>query len=457
MAFSNEKTKGVELLEGNPKVAIRKLAFPLIISMIITSVYYIIDAMWISALGADALTGMSFILPLQLLITGIGNGLGSGATAVISKYIGSKDKKLADNGAIHSIFLNLAASLLITVVLVVGLKPILHLMGASGLNLQYGYDYGLIYFLGSAFVIMPTAMYGIFRAEGDANRVMYIMVFCALLNIVLDPIFIFSLNLGIVGASYATILSFLVTLILIVYWMYIKQDTYLKPVLSNFKYNPNIIKEICNVAIPASLEFALLSCFSVIMNTAILAIGNSDAVAVYQVGFRVIGFGFEPLTGLGSALVAVVGAKYGARNFKDIKIAFNYVIKLGTVIGIVITLIFILFSGEISYLFTYTSTSVRLHSQLALFFQIIGLVFITIPLGMAATFLFQGLGRGTAALGLTLLREIVGSVVMPIAVAVIFGLGIAGIWWGHPIGYTVTSFISFILAKNALDKLSHEI
>lgn len=456
MEFNKKKTKGVELLEGDPKLAIRKLSIPLILSMIVTSIYSIIDAMWVSGLGADALTGLSFVIPLQLLLVGIGNGLGAGATAAISKYIGANDDNLADNGAIHSIILNIAISVICTVVLVTVLNPILSLMGASGANLQFGYDYGLVYFLGSILIILPTAMYGIFRAEGDANRVMYTMMICAILNIILDPIFIYSLNLGIVGASYATLLSFFITLVLIAYWMFVKKNTYLKPSFNDFKYDYGILKDICNVAIPASLEFALLSFFAALMNNAILFIGAADDVAVYQIGFRVVGFGFEPLMGLGSALIAVVGAKYGARKFTEIKTSFNYVVKIGTIMGIVITLILLLFANEISYLFTYASTSVRLHNPLIVFFHIVGLSFITIPAGMMATFIFQGLGRGTTSLWLTLLREVVGSVTMPLIMAMPVGLGIAGVWWGHPIGYTLTSIISVIFAYKVINDLINE-
>lgn len=454
MHSNKEKTEGVKLLEGEPKRAIRKLALPLILSMLFTSIYSIVDATWISALGAEALTGVSFVIPLQLLLMGVGVGLGSGATATISKYIGAKNELLADNASVHSIFLDVLVSVIFTIISLWALKPILIMMGASGANLDYACEYGIVYFLGSVLIILPNALYGIFRAEGDANRIMYAMMVCAVLNMVLDPLFIFALGLGIVGASYATLLSFSIILVLIVYWMHIRNDTYLKPSLKCFRKDWAIVKDICNVAIPASLEFALLSLVAAFMNNVILVIGNYDAVAVYEIGFKVISFGFEPLMGLGSALVAVVGANFGAKKYNEIKIAFGYVSKLGTLFGIIVTVVLLLFAGYISYLFTYSSTSVRLHEPLIVFFRIIGLSFIVIPLGFSSAFVFQGLGRGTVSLVLTLVREIVGSMLMPILIATVFGFGVIGIWLGHPIGYGISTIIAYLFAKRAIDELT---
>ena len=137
MVEESENTIGVNILDGDAKVAVRKLSFPLMVSLVIGSLYYIVDAMWISGLGVDALTA----IPLQFIILGIGAGLGSGITAVISKYIGMKNHKLANNASFHSLLLIIIFSVIITLLLLVFMEPLYILIGASGMNLQLALEF----------------------------------------------------------------------------------------------------------------------------------------------------------------------------------------------------------------------------------------------------------------------------------------------------------------------------
>ena len=221
MVEESENTIGVNILDGDAKVAVRKLSFPLMVSLVIGSLYYIVDAMWISGLGVDALTAIGFIIPLQFIILGIGAGLGSGITAVISKYIGMKNHKLANNASFHSLLLIIIFSVIITLLLLVFMEPLYILIGASGMNLQLALEFSRVFFVGSILLIFPQAMYGILRAEGDVKRTMYAMFLSTIINIILDPIFIYQLNMGIAGAAYATLISLLIVCLVIIYWIYI--------------------------------------------------------------------------------------------------------------------------------------------------------------------------------------------------------------------------------------------
>ena len=218
---SNDSSKGLDLMLLNPKKALMKMSIPLIISLIITSFYNLIDAAWVSGLGADALAGVGFFTPIFMILVGFGNGLGSGAAFALSKYLGEDNKIKADNASIHSIFIDVAVSLAITIILLVLLNPILNAMGA-GQTIGYATDYGIIIILGSVFIILSNALYGIFRGEGDTTRPMYAMIVSAILNMVLDPIFIYNLNLGVRGAAFATIISAIFVIIILLYWFYIK-------------------------------------------------------------------------------------------------------------------------------------------------------------------------------------------------------------------------------------------
>lgn len=235
--MERNETNGVNLLRGNPKEAVKKLALPLMLSMMVISLYNIIDSFWVAGLGADQLAAVGFVIPLEFLIISIGTSLGAGITSVVSKYIGEKNDMMADNAAAHSVLLTIFSSVIVTLIFTVFARELLMCVGGRGIALDYALQYGHVYFLASIFVVMPNALYGLLRSEGDTKRTMYVMVLCAIVNMVLDPIFIYTLNMGMFGATLSTIISLAIVLIIMIYWIYIKRDTYLKPALSKFQLN----------------------------------------------------------------------------------------------------------------------------------------------------------------------------------------------------------------------------
>ncbi len=222
--LSNDSSDNVDVMLHNPKKALIKMSIPLIVSLLISSFYNLIDAAWVSGLGADALAGVGFFTPVFMVLVGFGNGLGAGAAFAISKYLGEENKAKADNASIHSIFLDILLSIILTIMLLLLLNPILNSMGA-GSTIGYAADYGNIILIGSIFIILSNALYGIFRGEGDTTRPMYAMVASAILNMILDPIFIYTLNMGVKGAAIATIISSIVVILILLYWFYVKKDT----------------------------------------------------------------------------------------------------------------------------------------------------------------------------------------------------------------------------------------
>ena len=313
----------VEVLLGNPKKALINLSIPLVISLLISSLYNVIDAIWVSGLGADALAGVGFVTPIFMILIGFGNGLGAGSAFAISKYIGENNKQKADNGSIHAILIMVITSIIITAILLLFLKDILIFMGASQ-TLNYAMDYGQIIIFGSIFVILSNALYGIFRGEGDSKRPMYAMIASAVLNMVLDPIFIYTLNLGVKGAAIATLISAFFVILIQFYWFYIKKDTYLKPYLSNFNFKKEISFDIIKVGFPASLQLLNNAFFAAVFSALLAFISSTDSVAVYSTGWRIVTIGTTPILAIGTALISVIAANYGARNYKNIQIYYSF-------------------------------------------------------------------------------------------------------------------------------------
>ena len=447
------ETQGVNLLRGNPKEAIKKLAWPLMLTMIVISLYNIIDSFWIAGLGVDQLAAIGFVIPLEYLIISIGTSLGAGITSVVSKYIGEKNDKMADNAAIHSILLTIFTSILVTIIFTVFARELIICMGGHGIALDYALQYGHIYFLASIFVVMPEALYGLLSSEGDNKRTMYVLLLCAAINMILDPIFIYTLNMGMFGAAIATILSLAIVLVIIIYWIYVKKDTYVKPTLDKFHYNKDIIIDILKVAVPATCEMILITFITAIMHFIILAVSTTDSIAVFENGWRIVMLATEPMIAISTALVSIVAVNYGAKKYENIKLAYNYSMKLGTLFGITTLVIFWVFAPQLAYLFSYGETSIRLLNPTITFFHIFAGLFIVFPAGIISTYVFQGLGKGTHSLIFTIIRELIGATFFAALFGIILNWGINGVWFGVLVGYTIGGLIAIVYAKWYLRRL----
>ena len=447
-----QETQGVNLLRGNPKKAVLKLSLPLMLSMMVISLYNIIDSFWVAGLGADQLAAVGFVIPLEFLIISIGTSLGAGITSVVSKYIGEKNDKLADNSAAHGVILSLIFSVIVTVIFSVFAKELLMLMGARGASLSYALDYSHIYFIASIFVVMPNALYGLLRSEGDTKRTMYVMVLCAIVNMVLDPIFIYTFNMKMFGAALSTILSLAIVLAIIIYWIYIKKDTYLNPTLTNFDYESFIMKDMLKVAVPSICEMIFITCITAIMHFIILAVSTTDSVAVFENGWRMVTLATEPMMAISTALISIVAANYGAGNFKNMKIAYDYSMKIATLLGVVALVIFLVFAPQISYIFSYGASS-RLLNPTIEFFHIFAWFFIVFPGGIISTYVFQGLGKGTHSLIFTVIREAICATVFAVLFGIVLNWGINGVWFGILVGYTIGGLVAIVYANNYLGKM----
>ncbi|MDO5826233.1 MAG: MATE family efflux transporter [Methanosphaera sp.] len=448
-----EESEGVNLLRGDPKKAVLKLSLPLMLSMMIISLYNIIDSFWVAGLGADQLAGVGFVIPLEFLIISIGTGLGAGITSVVSKYIGQKDDKMADNSAIHSVILSFVMSIFVTIVFTVFMNELLLCMGAKGLALEYAVQYAKIYFVGSLFVVMPNALYGLLRSEGDNKRTMYVMILCAVINMVLDPLFIYVLDMKMFGAALSTVISLMIVLVVILYWIYVKKDTYLSPTLENFNYDSQIIKDILKVAIPSVCEVIFITFITAIMHFIILAVSNTDSVAVFENGWRMITLATEPMMAISTALISILAANYGAKKYENMKIAYNYSMKLGTIIGVTALVVFLVFAPQIAYMFSYGESSMRLFEPTVEFFHIFAWFFLLFPAGVISTYMFQGIGNGTLSLIFTVIREALCATVFAVFFGIILGWGINGVWFGILVGYIIGGLIAVVYANHYLNKI----
>ena len=435
----------VSTITGDPKKAIRMLSVPMIISMLLMMAYNLADSIWVAGLGPNALAALGFVSPVFMMVIGLGNGLGAGANSLISRCIGASNKKGADNAAIHSMIITLIFSLALTASILLTLPSILSAIGA-GQSLNLAIQYGQIVFAGLIFLIFASVASGILRAEGDVKRPMYAMAATAILNIVLDPIFIYYFKLGVAGAAWATVISAAISAFLILYWLLLKRDTYVSLSKKDFKASWIVIKDILMVGIPASAEFFVMSMLGIFVNIMLVITGGITAVAVYTAGWRVVMIAMIPAIGIGTAAITVAGAAYGARKYENISTALNYSVKLGIGIAVFTVLIIYIFAPYIATIFSYSSQSAFMEPSIAAFLRVMCLFLILVPLGISASSVFQGMGKGITSLILTVLRELIFILIFAYLLGILFKIGVPGVWWGIVIGAGIGCTIAYLWA-----------
>ena len=451
-AFDEQLTKGVSILRGDPEVAVRKLAGPMIVAMLLIAIYNLADAIWVSGISSDALAGVGFVTPLFMILMALSNGLGAGATSVVARCIGARDKEGADTAASHAILTAFIVSAFLMIVFVLFLRPIVVLLGAGPVT-DIAVEYGQIVFLGTVFFLVVQMAYAVLRAEGDTKRTMYAMAVSSVLNIILDPILIYGAGLGVAGAAIATVISIASVLVVLAYWFLVKKDTFVNLKIRGFSPDMRIVRSILGVGIPASLEYLLLSVMSLSINLILVTIAGTDAVAVYTSGWRIVMFAIVPLIGIATSVIAVSGAAYGAREYEKIRIVHRYSIRIGVVIGLVTGILTYLLSPQITALFTYSPGSAHLSPAFILFFQTMCFFYPFIPLGMFSSSVFQGTGHGFTSLVISLLRALAFDIVFAFILGMVLGLGEFGVYSGIVVGNIIGGFIGYLWAGVFLDRL----
>ena len=444
--MAKKKSENIEMITGDPKKAIVKLALPMMLSMLLIMLYNIADSIWVAGLGADALAAIGFITPLFMVLVGLGNGIGAGANSLIARYIGANNYKQANNAALHGILLSVIVSVIFTVLIEAFMVPILQFMGA-GKTIQYALDYSYIIF-GFLFIFVYSGVASaIFRSEGDMRRATIAIAVTAILNIILDPVFIYILNFGIAGAAWATVISATMSCVVMSYWIWGKKDLYLDLSFKNFDYQSYIMLDTLQVAIPSTLENIVFSALAIIINSMLVMADGTTAVAVYTASMRIVQLSMIPLIGIGTAVLTVTGVAYGAHNYKNLQTAHSYSIKLGFIVSIALGIVIYIFSPQIAAMFAYTSASSTLAPQIAHAISVLTLFVLAIPHGIMSSMMFQGVGKGVYSLLITLLRSLILESVFAYILGFIFGWGVVGIYVGIILGCFVGGTVGYIWAK----------
>ena len=261
------------------------------------------------------------------------------------------------------------------------------------------------------------------------------------------------MNFGSAGASIATIVSSLGSACVILYWILIKKDTYVNVNISSFKFDFEVVKDILKVGIPSSLDMLVMSVAMSLYLIFISSLGGEYGIAAFTSGQRLYLFGIMPLTAVASAVAAVSGSAFGAKNWDYLSRTHIYGTKFATKIAIVIALILIIFAPQLSTIFAYTPETAPLIPEIENFLRITSIGLLFVGMGMPSNFMYQGIGRGTISLSWTIIRELIFAVSFTYLFGIVLNLGLTGIWIGLAISRLIVAILNFLYARYTLKKL----
>ena len=404
---SNPKSKLDSFLD-NPQKALWTLAIPIMFGMGIHTLYNLVDMIFIGRLGGDAITGVAFNMPVFFLMLGLTMGLGSGVTASIARFIGDKDKSSADNSAEHALAMAGCIALIFTIAGLYFGEKILIMLGAEGNILVLAWEYLSMIVIGLPFMVFSGFFRSILAGEGDMKFPMMIAGLGTILNIILDPIFIFKLEqygnigfgMGVRGAAMATVISQLIVFLIFIYMLFIKDHAYITFNLKDFVPSKFILWDIIKVGLPASLSMIIMALGQGVFNK-ILIHYSSQTVAAYQVAGRLDMLIFLPIFAIAGGMTTLVGMFYGAKEIG----ALNNIVRYGMMSAFIITLI----SSSFVYFFADIFSSWFTDDQEIIdvsvgFLRLLCLIYPLVAIAITSGRVMQGLGKGLPVLLITIVR-----------------------------------------------------
>ena len=448
MSEPEKRHSRLKTFVANPSKSLWTLAIPIIAGMGIQTLYSIVDMIFIGRLSGSAIAAVAFNFPIFFFVMGITFGLGSGVTASIARFIGSEDKVNADNAAEHAILIALLISALLTTVGLLYGKQILIKIGCTAEVLPQAWEYLKVSCYGLSFGVFSGFFRSILAGEGDMKFPMILAGFGTILNIIFDPIFIFTLGFGVAGAAWATTISQLIVFVIFIFMLFVKDHAYVKFQLRDFSLSKYILIDIIKVGLPASVSMIVMSAGQLIFNR-MLATFSTDAVAAYQVGGRIDMVVFLPIFGIASALTTMVGMYYGANEIDKIRYITKYGISRAFIITSIGSILLYIFAPVIISVFT---NEIVIKNIAVDYLRVISLLFPFISIGLTIGRILQGIGLGMPSLIITTIRVI--GVAGPLAYYFIYILNkpVEWMWYAMFISGIMATMISVIWLKVAFRK-----
>ncbi len=444
-----------------PERALWSIALPVMAGMAIQTMYSVVDMLFIGQLGGESITAVAFNMPLYFFVMGITFGVGTGVTSSISRAIGAKDKAKADNAAEHGLLLALFLGLSLTIFgLLIG-KKVLSGLGTPDEMLDESWSYLKVTCYGMTFIVFAIVFRSILAGEGDMKFPVMVAVIGTILNLILDPIFIFNLEkyggfglgMGVEGAALASVVSQTIVFTIFVYMLFWREHAYISFDLRNFNFSTDLMKEILWVGIPSSISMIIMSFGQGVFNYILIDGYGPDAVAAYTISGRLDMLLFLPIMGIATGLVTTVGMFTGAERMDRVKAIIVYGISRAFVIVAIASAIVFAAAPYIMGLFTddkaIEEIGISALRTLCFAYPFVG---IAMPCGR----IMQGLGRGFPVLVITALRVLLISAPLGYYFAN-NGYDIVWIWYSIAISIGVSAIVGPIWVLKTINSIEKSI
>ncbi|MEQ2677481.1 MATE family efflux transporter [Enterocloster citroniae] len=443
MESENRKTgnRKTELL-GNAPIpkALLAMGLPTMIGMMINALYNLVDAFFVGGLGTSQMGAISVAFPLGQVVVGLGLLFGNGAASYISRLLGRGDKDTADQVASTALYSSILAGALMILLTLIFLTPILRLLGATQSILPYALAYGGIYVTFSIFNVFNVTMNNIVTSEGAAKTTMCALLSGAVLNMVLDPVFIYGLDLGVAGAAIATALSQVISSLVYLAYILCKKSMFtFRP--SQCRYSPQIMSEILKIGVP-TLVFQLLTGLSItLINMQAKEYGDSVIAGMGAVT-RIISMGSLMVFGFLKGLQPIAGYSYGAKKYDRLRQAIRTSILWSTIFCTVYGLAMAVFPTAVISQFTKGDMEMIQAGQKAL--RANGLSFLLFGYYTVYSSLFLALGKAREGFILGACRQ--GICFVPIILALPALWGINGILYAQPAADIISAIVAVTMS-----------
>ena len=423
------------------------MALPMVLSMMVNSLYNIIDSFFVSQISEEAMTALSLVYPVQNVINAVGIGFGIGINAVIAFYLGAGDNREADQAATQGLVLAVIHGVVMTVCCIAMMPAFLGMFTSSETVIELGIRYSVVAFAFTLIIIVGVTFEKIFQAVGNMKTTMISLMCGCITNIVLDPVLIFGYGpfraMGIEGAALATGIGQALTLAiyLVVYFV--------RPIRVHIRRQhilpgKGMVWKLYSIGIPATLNLALPSLLISALN-AILAAYSEVYILVLGIYYKLQTFIYLPANGIVQGMRPLIGYNYGAGENKRVSQIYKIVLCMSGIIMVLGTVICLLIPGQLMGLFTHTEATIQA-GETAL--RIIGAGFIVSAVSVTSSGALEGLGKGTPSLLISLCRYVV--VIIPVALLLSRLFGAVGVWNAFWITEAITAILSLFIYRKAI-------
>ena len=439
----------MELLGSAPiPKALMALGVPIMIGMLINALYNLVDAYFVGGLGESPMGAISIVFPLGQVVVGLGLMFGNGAASYLSRLLGRGDRETANKVASTALYSSVIIGAIIIIFATIFIQPILALLGATETIMPYALTYARIYVISCIFNVFNVTMNNVVASEGAAKTTMCALLLGAVLNIGLDPVFIYGLDMGVAGAAIATAISqFVSTLVYLTYA--IRKKSAFSFSFKDFKPTKQIYAEVLKIGVP-TLTFQLLTSLSIaLINRA--ANGYGDAViAGMGAVTRVTSMGTLVVFGFLKGFQPIAGFSYGAKKFDRLREAIKTSILWSTIFCVVVGLLMFLFSTQIISQFANGNAEMIAVGEKSLMAN--GFSFFLFGFYTVYSSLFLALGKGTAGFILGACRQ--GICFVPVILILPLIWGMNGILYAQPIADAISAIITTFMALHLRRELA---